>query len=111
MAASPWTLRRRWWQSAGSVQVLVGLLIQWRRMAWSPSVIWSHRSVPLRIPHSRGRSRGPLRSGLVRCCGGGGLHPGDGMCEELLGGEFLCGWWGRHLGHLIVWLLWGLRFL
>ena len=39
-------------------------MIQWRRVAWSPSVISSHWSVPLWIAHSRGRSRDSLRSGL-----------------------------------------------
>ena len=39
MLAFPWTLRTRWWRSAGSVQVSVVSMIQWRRMAWSPGVI------------------------------------------------------------------------
>ena len=41
----------------------------------------------------------------------GEQHPGDGMCEGLLVGAFLCGWWGRRLGHLVVWSLRGLCFL
>ena len=69
MGASPWTVRRRCWRSVGSVQVVVGSVIEWRRMAWSPGVISSYWSVPLRTAHSRGRFRGPLRSGVVQCCG------------------------------------------
>ena len=69
MVASPWTVRRKWWRSVGSVQVVVGSVIEWRRMAWSPGVISSHRSVPLWTAHSRGRFQNPLRSGVVRCCG------------------------------------------
>ena len=38
----------------GSAQVVVGSVIEWRRMAWSPGVILSHRSVPLWTAHSRG---------------------------------------------------------
>ena len=68
MAASPWTVRRRWWRSVGSVHVVVGSVIEWRRMAWSPGVISSHRSVLLWTAHSRGRFRKPLRSRVVRCC-------------------------------------------
>ena len=41
MAASPWTVRRRWWQSAGSAQVVLGSVIKWRRMAWILGVISS----------------------------------------------------------------------
>ena len=48
-------------------------MIEWRRMAWSPGVVSSHRSVPLWTAHSRGRSRSPLRSGVVRCCGGSSI--------------------------------------
>ena len=66
MVASPWTVRRRWWRSVGSAQVVVGSLIEWRRMAWSPGVISSHHSVLLWTAHSRGRFRNPLRSGVVR---------------------------------------------
>ena len=69
MAASPWMVSRRWWRSASSAQVLVGSVIQWRRMAWSPVVIWSHGRVPLWIAHSCSRFRNPLRFGVVRCCG------------------------------------------
>ena len=69
MAASSWTVRRRCWRSAGSAQVLVGLLIEWRRMARSPGVILSHQSVLFWTAHSSGRFRNPLRSGVVRCCG------------------------------------------
>ena len=67
MVVSPWTVRRRRWRSAGSVQVLVGSVIQWRRMAWSPGVISSSRSVPLWTTHSCGRFRNPLWSGVVPC--------------------------------------------
>ena len=28
MAASPWTVRRRWWRSAGSAQVVLGSVIE-----------------------------------------------------------------------------------
>ena len=73
MAASPWTVRRRLWRSAGSVQVLVGWVIQWRRMACSPSVISSHLSVLLWIARSRGRSREALRSEVVPICGGSSI--------------------------------------
>ena len=41
----------------------------------------------------------------------GELHLGDEMCEGLLVGAFLCGWWGRRLEHLVVRLLWRPRFL
>ena len=41
----------------------------------------------------------------------GKLHCGDGVGEGLFVGGFLCGWWGRCLGHLVVRLLWGFRFL
>ena len=47
MAASPWTVRRSWWRSVGIVQVVVGSMIEWRRMAWSRGVISSHRSEPI----------------------------------------------------------------
>ena len=73
MVASPQTVRRRWWRSVGSVQVVVGSVIEWRQMAWSPGVISSHRTVPLLTAHSRGRFRNPLRSGVVRCCGGSSI--------------------------------------
>ena len=73
IVASPWTVRRRWWRPVGSPQVVVGSVIEWRRMAWSPGVILSHQSVPLWTDHSLGRFRNPLRSGLVRCCGGSSI--------------------------------------
>ena len=73
IVASPWTVRRRWWRPVGGAQVVVGSVIEWRRMAWSPGVISSHRSVPLWTAHSRGRSRNLLRSGVVRCCGGSSI--------------------------------------
>ena len=41
----------------------------------------------------------------------GELHCGDGVGEGLFVGGFLCGMWGRCLGHLVVGLLWGFRFL
>ena len=41
IVASPWTVGRRWWRSVGSAQVVVGSVIEWRRMAWSPGVISS----------------------------------------------------------------------
>ena len=41
----------------------------------------------------------------------GELHCGDGVDEGLCAGAFLCGWWGWCLGHLVVRLLWGFRFL
>ena len=55
MAASAWKVRRTWSRSAGSAQALMGSVIEWRRMAWSPGVFWSHRSVPLWTAQSRGR--------------------------------------------------------
>ena len=39
------------------------------------------------------------------------LHCGDEVGEGLFVGAFLCGWWGRCLGHLVVRLLCGFRFL
>ena len=53
---------------------------------WNPGVILSHRSVPLWIAHFRGRFRKPLRSGVVRCCGGGSI---------LVMGWARGSWWGR----------------
>ena len=41
----------------------------------------------------------------------GELHCGDGVGEQRFVGAFLCGWWGRCWGHLVVSLLWGFRFL
>ena len=41
----------------------------------------------------------------------GEFHFGDGVGKGLLTGALLCGWWGQHLGHLIVWLFWGFRLL
>ena len=84
----------------------VGSVIQWRGMAWSPGVILSHQSVLVWTTHSHGRSWRPLRSGMVRCCGGG-FHPGDGMCEMLLIGALLRELWGRKLGHVVSRLLSG----
>ena len=86
MAASTWMVRRTWWRSASSAQGLVGSVIEWRQMAWSPGVILFHQSVPLWIAHSRGRFQNPLRYGVVRCCGGSSI--------------FMIGWargscWGR----------------
>ena len=86
LAASPWIVRSRWWQSAGSAQLLVGLVIEWRRMAWSPGVISSHRSVPLWTALSRGRFRNALRSEAVWCCGGS---------FNLLMGLARGSWWGH----------------
>ena len=86
MAASPWMVRRRWWRSAGSAQVLVGSVIEWRRMASSPDVISSHRSVPLSTPRSRVRFGNPLRSRGVWCCGGSSI---------LMMGSARGSWWGR----------------
>ena len=73
MVASPRTVRRRWWRSVGNVHVVVGSVIEWGLMAWSPGVILSYRSVQFWTAHSRGRFRNPLRSGLVRCCGGSSI--------------------------------------
>ena len=69
MVAYPLTMRRGWWRSVGSVQVVVDSVIECRRMAWSPGVILFHRSLPLWTADSRRRSQSPLRSGVVRCCG------------------------------------------
>ena len=85
-------------------------MIEWRRMAWSPGVISSHRSVPLWAAHSRGRFRNPFRSGVVRCCGGSSIVV-MGWVRGSVRGLFLCGWWGWCLGHLVVRLLWGFGFL
>ena len=74
IVASPGTVRRRWWRPVCGAQVVVGSVIEWRWMAWSPGVISFHPSVPLWTAHSRGRSRNPLRSGVVRCCGGSIIH-------------------------------------
>ena len=41
----------------------------------------------------------------------GELHCGDGVGEWLCAGAFLCGWWGWCLGHLVVRLWWGFRYL
>ena len=41
----------------------------------------------------------------------GEVHLGDGVHKGLLVGALLCGWWGRRLGHLVVWLLRAFRFL
>ena len=73
MAASPWMMMRRWWRSAGSAQMSVGSVIEWRQMAWSPGLISSHRSVLLWIAHSRSRFQNRLRSALVPCCGGSSI--------------------------------------
>ena len=73
MVASPWMARRKWWRSAGSVQVLVGSVIKWSWMAWSPGVLSSPGSVPLLIAHSLCRFGSPLGSGVVRCCGGSSI--------------------------------------
>ena len=89
MAASPWMVRRRWWRSARSAQVLVGSVIEWRRMAWSPGVISFQRSVPLWTAYSRGRFRSPLRSRVVRYCWGGAQF----MVNRRARGS----WWGRSL--------------
>ena len=48
-------------------------MIEWRRIAWSPGVISSNRSVRLWTAHSRGRFRNLLRSGVVLCCGGSSI--------------------------------------
>ena len=32
----------------------------------------------------------------------GGFNLGNGGCEGLLVAVFLCGWWGRRFGHIIV---------
>ena len=69
-AASPWTVRR---MSAGSVQVVVGSVIEWWRMAWSPGLSASHRRLSTWIAHSCGRFGNPMRSGVVRCCGGSSI--------------------------------------
>ena len=66
-------------------------MIEWRRMAWSPGVILSHLSVPLWTAHSRGRSRNPLRSGVVRCCGGSPI--------------VVLGWVRGSLRGFLVWLV------
>ena len=86
MVASPWKVSRGWWRSAGSVQVSVGSVIHWRRMAWSPGVIFSNPSVPLWTAHSRGKFRYSLLSELVRCCVGSSI---------LVMGCVMGSWWGH----------------
>ena len=109
MVASPWTVRRRWWRSVGSVQVVVNSVIEWRQMAWNPGVIWSHRSVPLWTADSRGRYPNPLRTGVVRCCGGSLVVVMEWVRGSVRG---LPVWLvGRCLAHLVARLLWGFRFL
>ena len=109
MVASPWMVRKSWWRSISSAQVSVGPVIEWRRMALSPGVLSSHRSVPLWIARSRGRFRNPCGPGLGVLWGE--FHFGEGVGEGLLVGALLCGWWGRRLGHLVFWLLWGFCLL
>ena len=41
----------------------------------------------------------------------GELHFVDGVGGGLFLGAFMCAWWGRCLGHVVVRLLWGFRFL
>ena len=41
----------------------------------------------------------------------GEFHAGDGTSKGLLVGAFLCGCWGRRLGHLVVQFLWDSRSL
>ena len=41
----------------------------------------------------------------------GELHFGDGVGKGLLVGALLCSGWGRYLGHLVNWLMWGFHFL
>ena len=53
-------------------------------------MISSHRSVLFWTAHSRGRLRNPLRSAVVRCCGGSSSF-GDGVGEGLFVGALLCG--------------------
>ena len=72
MVASPWLVRRRWWQSAGSVQVSQTSVMQWRRMAWSCGVISCHQSVRLWTAHSLGKFR---FLGGPGCCGAAGGFP------------------------------------
>ena len=110
IVASPWTVRRRWWWPVGSAQVVVGSVIKWRQMAWSPRVISSHRSLPLRTAHSGCRSRNPVRSGMERCCGKSSIVVMGWVRGSVRG--FSCvvgGDWC--LGHLFVRLLWGFRLL
>ena len=110
MVASPWTVRRRCWWSVGSVQVEVGLVIEWRRMVRSPDVISSHQSVLVWTAPLLWQVLKPVAvwGGAVLW---GELHCGDGVVLGLCAGAFLCGWWGWCLGHPVVRLLWGFRFL
>ena len=86
IAASPWMVRRRLWRSFGSAHALMGSLIEWTWMAWSPGVISSHPSVLLWTAHCRGRFRNPLRSGVVWCWWGSFI---------LVMGWASGSWWGR----------------
>ena len=73
MVASPWTVMRSWWRPVGSVQVVVGSVIEWRRMAWSPGVISSHRSVPLWTAYSVAGSETRCGPGWCGAVGGAPL--------------------------------------
>ena len=85
-------------------------MIEWRRMAWSPGVISSHRSVPLWAAYSRGRFQNRLRSRVVRCCGQSSIVV-MGWVQGSVRGLSCVFLWGWCLGHLFVRLLWGLRLL
>ena len=110
MVASSWTVRRRCWRSVGSVQVVVGSVIEWGRMGWSPGVLSSHLSVAFVDRPFWWQVAKPVavRGSAVLW---GELRCGDGVGEGLCAGAFLCGWWGWCLGHLFVRLLWGFHFL
>ena len=90
---APCTVRKRWWRCARSVQVSGGSLTQWRQKAWSPRVISCLRSVLLWTTHPRGRSRCPLRSRMVRCCG---------MNSILVMACARGSWWGRYCGAFVA---------
>ena len=88
---SLWTVRRRWWRPLGSAQVVVGSVIEWRRMGWSPGgfcplgVCRCGPPVPVAGLETR-----PSRGGAVLW---GELHCGDGVGEGFCAGFFLRDWW------------------
>ena len=90
--ASPWTVRRRWWRPVGSAQVVVGSVIEWRRMAWSPwcDFVPSECAVVDRPFPWQVSKPVSVRGGAVLW---GKLHCGDGVGEGLCAGFVLCGWW------------------
>ena len=73
-------------------------------------MILFHQSVPLSTARCHGKFRYPLRSGLVRCCGGSSILV-MGCVKGSCRGRCCVAGGGGCLGHLVVWSLRGLRFL